>query len=123
MVFADAFVLLTDLRHFAQLKSDAKGIQCGAPRRAIRVGARDDNQAFGFLAAIASALVGKIAGCRRAFEQSRALAVVARPYLQDGLGKAKPICAVVRRNRDDLAEELHAGAEIVALKGGIGFAP
>ena len=73
--------------------------------------------------AIARALVGKVGGGRRAFEQGRALAVVARPDLQDGLGKTQPICAVVRRNRDDLAEELHAGAEIVALKGGIGFAP
>ena len=122
VIAAHPFVLLADVRHLAQFERDAQRIERRTPDRAIGIGARDHHQALGFLAGIGRALIGDIGGGRRALEQERALAVVAGADLQDGLGQPQPIGAVVGRHRDDLPENLHAGAEVVALEGGIGLA-
>ncbi len=54
----------------------------------------------------------------------RALAIVARADLQDGAWRAAASCALSSgATDDDLPEQLHAGAEIVALEGGVGLAP
>ena len=123
MVLTDAFVLLAHLGHFAQFKRGAQRVQCRTPYRTVGVGARDDDQALGFLPAVTRTLVGDVGSGRCAFEQRRAFAVVARPYLQHGFGKTQPVCAVVGRHRHDLPQDLHARAKIVALEGGISLAP
>ena len=71
----------------------------------------------------AGALVGDIGGGRGALEQERPLVVIGGADLQDGARQPQPGGAVGRRGGDDLAEHLHAGAEIVLRKGGVGVAP
>ena len=51
-----------------------------------------------------------------------ALAVVGRADLQDGAGEPQPVGAVVGRHRDDLPEQHHAAAKVVALERGVGLA-
>ncbi len=123
MVLAQALVLLPDFRNFPQIKRNPQRIERRAPDRSIRESAGNDDQAVGLLPAVAGALVGDVGGGRRAFEEHGALAVVARPDLQHGPGKTQPVRAVIRRHRDDLAEDLHPGAEIIARKRGVGLAP
>ena len=119
---AHLFIPLAHIRHFALLERDAERIERRTPDRAVRIGARDHHQALGFFAGIGRALIGDIGGGRRALEQERTLAVIAGAQLQDGLGQPQPIGAVVGRHHDDLPEDLHAGAEVVALEGGIRLA-
>ncbi len=45
-----------------------------------------------------------------------------RPDLEDGAGELEPVAAVLGRDGRDLAEDLQARAEIVALEGGVGVA-
>ncbi len=93
------------------------------PERAVGVAARHDQQALGLLGRQLGALVGDVGGGGGALEQRRAFAVVARPDLQHGLGEAQPVRAVVGRDHRDLAEDLQAAAEIVALEGRVRLAP
>ncbi len=64
--------------------------------------------------------------CRRRSRRARAacasLVVVGGTDLHDGAGQAQPGGGVVRLRGDDLAEQRHAGAEIVLRKGGVGIA-
>ena len=121
---AHAFVLLTDVGDFAQIERDAKRIQRRPPHRAVGIAACDHHQAVGFLGGIsATALIGDVGGGGGALEQFGAFAIVAWTNLQHGFGEAQPVGAVVRRGDDKLPENLHAGAEVVALEGGVSFPP
>jgi hypothetical protein len=123
VILADALVLLAHLGDLAQIERNPQRIERRTPDRAIGIGARDHDQALGLFGGIPGPLIGDIGGGRRALEQQAALAVVARPDLQHGLGKTQPVRAVVGRDRHDLPEDLHAAAEIVALECGVGLAP
>ena len=122
VLLPQALVLLPHLGDFTQVERDAQRVERRTPDRAIRICAREQDQAIGLLAAVAGALVGEIGGGRRALEQRSALVVRARPDAQDGPGNAQPARAVAGRDRHDLPENLQSAADIVALKGGIGLA-
>ena len=123
VILAEALVLLAHLGDLAQVERDAQRVERRTPDRAIAKAAPDHDQAFGLLARIARALIGDIGGGGGALEQQRLLAVIARTDLQNGLGQPEPVRAVVGCDRHDLTQDLHAAAEVVALEGGIRFAP
>jgi hypothetical protein len=77
-------------------------------------------ETVGLFIAVGGALIGDVGRGRGALEQGRALLVVDRADLHDGAGKPQPGGGVVGLRRDDLAEQRHAGAEIVLGKGCIG---
>ena len=123
MILAHALVLLAHLGDLAQFERGAQRIERRPPDRAVGKAAAHDQEAFGFLARIARALIGDVGGGGGALEQQSALAVVARTDLQHRLGQPQPVRAVVGGDRHDLSEDLHAAAEIVALEGGVRLAP
>ena len=123
MFAAQALVFLAHLRDFPQLERDAQRIERRSPQRTIGIAARDHHQAFGFLRAVARALVRDVGGGGCALEEERAFVVIAGPDLQDCLGKPQPEGAVLGRDRNELAKELHPGAEVVAREGRIDLAP
>ncbi len=74
------------------------------------------------LGAAGGALVGDVGGGRSALEQQRALASLDRIDLQDGAREPQPGRGVGRSRCDDLSEQRHAAAEVVALERRIGVA-
>ena len=66
-------------------------------------------------------MIGDVRRGRRAFEQKPLFVVVGRADLHDGARQAEPRSAIVRRRGDDLAEQGHAGAEIVLAEGRVGI--
>ena len=123
VILAHALVLLAHLGDLAQIERNPQRVERRPPDRAITKAAPHHDEAFCLLARIARALIGDIGGGRGALEQQGLLAIIARTDLQNGLGQPEPVRAVVGRDRHDLSEDLHAAAEVVALEGGIRFAP
>ena len=119
---AQAFILAAQIGGLADLEREPHRIERAAPLLAVGERAAEHAETVGLLAAVLRALIGDVSRGRGAIEQQRALAVVARPDLQHGAGKAEPVRAVVRRGGDELAEHDHAGAEILLLEGGVGVA-
>jgi hypothetical protein len=111
--------LATHIGDFALLERQPQRIQSRTPVLTLAQQRAEKGQTIGFLIAVARALIGDVGRARRAFEQHRALVVIARADLLDGMGKTKPGCGVVRRRGDDLVEHLHAGAEIVLGEGSV----
>ena len=123
MVLAHALVLQAHVSDLAEVERDAHGIERRAPELAIGIAARDHQQRFRLLGWHARAQIADIGGGRRALEQGRALAIIAGPDLQHGLGEPQPVAAILGRDCCDLAQQLQPIAEIVAPKGCVGLAP
>ena len=116
VLVAQLLVALAHLRDFAQVERKAVGIERRTPQLAVREGAAEQHQRVGLLAGIAGALIRDVGGGRGALEEIRALAVVGRADLQDGARQAQPVAGFARRDRDDLRQRLHPGAEIALAR-------
>src|SRR6185295_9998887 len=77
----------------------------------------------GLLGRIGGTLIRDVGGGRGAFEEAEPLLVVCGADLQDRARKAQPVRRFARRDRDDLRQGLHAGAEVTLLELEIGLAP
>src|SRR5262249_19841296 len=71
-------------------------------------------------ARVPGALIGDVGRGRGALEQKSLLGRVDGADLEDSTGEPEPVAAIFRCGRSDLAEEIEAGAEIVALEGDVG---
>ena len=122
VLVAQLLVGLPHVRDLAQIERIAVGIERRPPQFALREGAAEEQQRVGLLAAVAGALIRDIGGGCGAFEEVDALAVVIGADVQDGARKAQPIPGFTRRDRDDLCQRLHPGAEIAFREGGFRLA-
>ena len=102
------FVLSAQIGGLAQLEREAQGIERTTPLLPVGKSSAEDGQAVGFQIAVTCALIRDVGGSRRAIEQQRLLAIIARLDLKDGAGKPQPARRIVGRDRDKLAEDQHA---------------
>ena len=116
MLIAQRFVGLADVRDLAQVERETIRIERRAPLLAFREGAAEELKRVRFLAGIAGALIGDVGRGRRTLEEVDALAVVVRADLQDRTGQPQPVARLARRDRDDLRQGLHSGAEVALRK-------
>ena len=116
VLIAQQFVGLTDVRDLAQVEREAIGVERRAPLLAFREGAAEELECIGFLARISGALIRDVGRGRGALEEIDALAVVVRTDLQDRAGKPQPVAGLARRDRHDLRQGLHPGAEVALRK-------
>ena len=122
MLVAQRLVGLADVGDLAQVEREPVGVERRTIHLALAKGAAEQRQRVGLLAGIAGALIADIGRGRGALEEVRALALVGGADLQDGAGKPQPVAGLARRDRDDLRQGLHAGAEVAPREGGLGLA-
>ena len=122
VLLAQLFVLSAHIGDLAQLEREPQRVERRPPHLALTERIAEKGQAVRFLGADRGPLVGDVGGGRGAFEQELALVVVGGTDLHDRARQAQPGGAVGRRRGNDLAQERHAGAEIVFGKGGVGIA-
>ncbi len=121
MLVAQFFILLAHLRDFALVERKPQGIERRPPQPALAHGAAEHGQRVRLVAGIAGALIGDVGRGRSALEQEGPFARGRRLDLENGAGEPQPVAAVLRGGGGDLAENLQAGAEIVAPEGGVGI--
>ena len=122
VLLAQLFVLSAHIRDLAQLEREPQRIERRPPHLALAEGVAEKRQAVRLFGAARGPLVGDVGGGRGAFEQELAFVVVGGTDLHDGASETQPGGAVGRCRGNDLAEQRHAGAEIVFGKGGVGIA-
>ena len=122
MLHADAFVLRAHIGDLAQLQRQPQRVERGTPHLTLGQNIAELGEAIGFDAVVARAPVGDVRGGGGALQQLCTLVVVRRLDFHDGAREPQPGAGVVRRRREDLAEHLHARAEIVFGECRVGFA-
>jgi hypothetical protein len=105
----------------ADVERKPQRVERRPPQLALAHDVAEERETVGLLVAVGGALIGNVGGGRGALEQGRALLVVDRADLHDGARHAQPGGGVIGLRGDDLAEQGHAGAEIVLGKGGVGI--
>ena len=123
VLIAQPFILPAHVGYLAQFKRKAKRVERGAPFFALGEHVAEEREAVGLLVADRGPLVGDIGRGRGALEQELAFVVVGRANLHHRAREAEPRRGVVRRRGDNLAEQSHAGAEIVAGERAVRVAP
>ncbi len=116
VLFTQALELRTDVGNLAQVERVTQRVQRGPPYAALGEGLADDLQRLGLLGGIVRALIGDVACGRGALEQERPLFRIGRPDLRHAACKPEPAGGIVGLDRNDLPEQLQAGAEIVLLE-------
>ena len=93
-------------------------VSASVPQRTIVI--RADQRGPSELSAWISANCHLVGGEKQVCSEE--ISIVAGAELEHRLGETQPIGAVFGRDRHDLAENLQAAADIVALEGGVGLA-
>ncbi len=122
VLVAQPLILPAHIGDFAQFEREPQRIERRPPDLALAQQRAEKRETVGFLVAIGGALIGDVGRARRAFEQHRALVVVAGADLLDGVGETQPRAGVIGGSGNDLVEHRHAGAEIVLGECGVGVA-
>ncbi|MBA7478483.1 hypothetical protein ES707_13906 [subsurface metagenome] len=120
VLVAHLLILPADVGDLAHVERQPQRVQRRAPQFAVGHGPAEHGQCVRFLARIAGALIGDIGRGRGALKQEGLFGRIHRADLEDGTGEPQPVTAVLGRRHGDLAEEVEAGAEIVALEGSVG---
>jgi hypothetical protein len=118
---AQPLILAAHIGDLALLERQPQRVERGPPVLALAQQRAEKGKAVGLLIAVGRTLIGDIGSARRLLEQHRALAVIARADLLDGMGEAQPGGGIVGRGGDDLVEHLHTSAEIVLGERGVGI--
>ena len=122
VLLAQLFVLSAHIGDLAQFEREPQRVKRRPPHLALAERMAEKRQAVGLFGAARGPLVGEVGGGRGALEQELALVVVGGTDLHDRARQAQPRGAVGRRRGNDLAQERHAGAEIVFGKGRVRIA-
>ena len=117
VLVAQPLVLAAHIGGLANVERKPQRIERRPPQLPLAHDVAEERQAVGFLIAVGGTLIGDVGRGRGALEQRRALLIVDRADLHDGARHAQPSGGVVGLCGDDLAEQRHAGAEIVLGKG------
>ena len=123
VLLAQSFVLPAHVRDFAQFKRQPQRVERRPPHLALGQHVAEKRKTVRLFGAAGGALIGDIGRRGSALEQELFLVVVGRADLHDRAREAQPRGAVVRRRRDDLAEQRHAGAKVVLGERRVGIAP
>jgi len=83
---------------------------------AFREGTAEQRERICLFAGISGALISDVGRGRGALEEVDALAFIVRADLQDRAGKPQPVAGLARRDRHDLRQGLHPGAEVALGK-------
>ena len=122
ILVAQLFILATDVGDLAHIERHPQRIQRRPPQLAFGQGPAEHGERIRLVASVSGALVGEIGRGRGAFQEEGLLARIGGPDLEDGAGEPQPVATILRRGGGDLPEDLQAGAEVVALEGGVGVA-
>ena len=122
ILVAQLFILGTDVGDLARVERHPQRIQRRPPQLAFGQGPAEHGERIRLVASVSGALVGEIGRGRGAFQEEGLLARIGGPDLEDGAGEPQPVATILRRGGGDLPEDLQAGAEVVALEGGVGVA-
>ena len=119
-MIAQPLVLAAHIGGLANVEREPQRVERRPPQLALAHHVAEKREAVRLFVAVGGALIGDVGRGRGALEQRRAFLVVDRADLHDGARHAQPGGRVVGLRGDDLAEQRHAGAEIVLGKGGVG---
>ena len=119
VLVAQLLILSADIGDLAHVERQPQRIERRPPQFAVGHRPAKHSERIRFLTGIAGALISDVGRRRGALEQESLFGRGDGADLEDGAGESQPVAAIVRRGGRDLAKQVEAGAEIIALEGSI----